>query len=57
MQMNIIHAEEEYFHKTTTLLQMFSERYLAIESAGAHKMALEITTSWECDDKSPVMLV
>ena len=37
---------------SASLLAMFAERYLALESSDSSKMALEISTAWNC---RPVM--
>ena len=33
---------------SVNMLSMVAERYLALESADSEKMALEVTTSWNC---------
>jgi hypothetical protein len=44
----------DYGHvaKTVNLLNLFAERYLSLESTESSKMALEITSAWQCT--SPV---
>jgi hypothetical protein len=51
MQINtksLAFGQDAVRNASVNMLSMVAERYLAIESADSEKMALEVTTSWNC---------